>query len=601
VSDSLVNRYNTELGELRRLTAAFAHLNPGRLRLSEDSVEDPHVLRLLEGVALLNARIREKIEDEFPELTDALLDHLHPHYLAPIPSMAIAEVTCQKDLPGCAVLAAGTEIITEEVDGESCCFSTAQEATLWPVIIEEAVLMSRPFAAPANRATAPAVAALRLKLRCAQPDQTFAKLGVDTLRFFLRGAPTVSFPLHELICSGVLAVAVAGSATDAAPVFLGPEAVRAVGFEPQEGLLPAPARATPGYRLLSEFFVFPQKFLFFEVSGLRARTATLGSTLQIYLYLNRTQTELERVVGADALALNCVPLINLFRQHAESIRLTRMQTEYRVVPASSRTKAVEVYSIDQVTASSPDGELVLYRPFYALTHAGVPRDEPRFWHAARRPAQENGPAFESYLTLVDLDLDVELPADWTLSVETTCTNRNLPQRLPFGAGRPSLHLAKPLAAVRAITVLTAPTAPLRLPNRQQGRWRLISHLLLNHLSVTGGEAGADALKEMLRLYDFRDSPDTRALIDSILSITSEQRTARVPGERGALCRGIDIQLKLVDTARSEIRIYLLASVLERVFALQATLNSFTRFNVSVRGRPELLYKWPARAGSLQLL
>lgn len=602
--DELLNYYNSELNALRRLTTAFARAHPtvaGRLRLSEDAVEDPHVSRLLEGVALLNARIRAKIDDEFPELTDALLDQLYPHYLAPVPSMAIVELQCAKDLPRCETVPAQTEIETEPVEGEVCRFSTARPVTLWPLTIDGGNLLARPFVGPATRATAAAVAVVRLSLRCRSNDQTFAKLGVDSLQFFLRGPAATTYPLYELICNGTLAVALAESPTDPDPLFLGRENLRAVGFRGDEGVLPVSARGAVGYRLLTEFFAFPEKFLFFEVTGLRAKTSRLRGTLQIYLYLNRSRPELEKLVGADSFALNCVPIVNLFRQQAEPIRLSQAQSEYRIVPDVRRPDALEIYSVDGVQATSPDGESVSYRAFNAVTHAGTPPGEGKFWHMVRRQSEGSGSALDGYLTLVDLDLDPSLPANWVVSVDATCTNRDLPARLPFGGGRPTLRLAKPLATVTAVAAMTVPTAALRLPNRKQGRWKLVSHLLLNHLSITGGPAGAEALKEMLRLYDYRDSPDTRAVIDAILSIRSEQRTARVAAERGALCRGINIEILLDESVGSESGIYLLASVLERVFALQVTINSFTRLFVAIRGKPGFTYQWPARAGDRILL
>jgi type VI secretion system protein ImpG len=599
MSDKLVSLYNTELSELRRLTAEFARLHPARIHMSEDDVPDPHVKRLLEGVALLNARIRQKIDDEFPELTGALLDHLYPHYLAPIPSMAVVEFGCQKDLAAAATLPARTEMEAEAIDNQCCRFSTAQPVTLWPITIEEASLKSRPFTAPGDRRTAGAVSVLQLKLRCRAPDQTFKKLGVDRLRFFLRGAHAESYPLHELICSSCVAVAVADSAADAAPVILGPQALRTVGLERDEALLPTPARAAFAYRLLTEFFVFPNKFTFFEVCGLSARSATLGNSLHLYIYLNRARPELERDITA-AFALNCTPVINLFQHRSEPIRLTRTQNEYRVQPAGSRPGAIEVYSLDTVVASS-SGSVRPYKPLYALTHSGAAANEKRFWHASRRQSYGSAALLDCYLSLVDLDLDPNLPADSVVSVEMTCTNGNLPQRLPFGNGHPILRLVSPLAAVSSISALTMPTPAVRMAQRDQGTWRLVSHLLLNHLSLTGGEAGADALKEMLRLYDFVDNRETRGLIDAIFSITSVQRTARVPAQRGALCRGLEILLELNDSVRPESGMYLLLSVLEQVFALQATINSFTRFNVAVRGKPGTLYKWPARVGSRQLL
>ena len=604
MSDDLLNHYNRELGALRRLAAEFARAHPtvaGRLRLSESAVEDPHVSRLLEGAALLNARIRQKIEDEFPELTDALLDHLYPHYLAPIPSMAIVELSCQKDLAGSFTVPAQTEIETEPVKSEPCRFTTTQSVKLWPVTLEDARLLSRPLVAPESRATGNAVAALRLQLRCRAPEQTFAALGLDSLRFYLRGPASITHPLYELMGASLVAVAVAESASDPEALFLRPEVLYRPGFAADEGVLPTPARAAVGYRLLTEFFVFPEKFLCFEVGGLRPKTARLGSTLQLYLFFSRSRPELEKLVDVGSFGLNCVPVVNLFPQRAEPIRLTRTQPEYRVVPDVRRPDALEVYSIERVTATSPDGESMTYRPFYSVSHAASAPAKSHFWYAARRPGTAGGSALESYLTLVDLDLDPQQPANWVLSIDTYCTNRDLPARLPFGGGHPVLKLVKPLGAVTSVTAVTAPTTTLRLPNREQGRWRLVSHLLLNHLSVTGGAPGADALKEMLRLYDYRDSPDTRAVIDAIASIRSQQRTARVPGERGAICRGIDIEMLLEDSVGPESGIYLLTAVLERVFALQAAINSFTRLSASVRGKPEVTYRWPARAGDRPLL
>jgi type VI secretion system protein ImpG len=604
--DDLLIHYNRELGALRRLSAEFARAHPkvaARLRLSADSIEDPHVSRLLEGVALLNARTRQKLDDEFPELTDALLDQLYPHYLAPIPSMSIVQLGCQKDLAGSFTVPAATEIDTEAIGGETCRFTIPQPVTIWPIAIADASLTGRPLVAPQTPRAAGAVAVLRLSLECLVADKTFTKLGIDTVRFFLRGPQSTTAPLYELIYNNTIAVALADSSADPKAVILGPEAIVPVGFERDQGVLPYSARSPLGYRLLTEYFAFPEKFLFFDIVGLSAKTLIeSGQKLDIFLYLNRSSTELERVVDSDTFALNCTPVVNLFRQRAEPIRLTQTQSEYRVVPDARRPQALEVYSIDEVTATSPDGENQTYMPFYAMRHSGVLRGELRYWQAVRRSAGDTEEALESFLSLVDLDLDPHLPAHWVVSIETTCTNRNLPLRLPFGGGHPHLTLTKPLAAVTSVTAMLAPSPPLRLPNRKQGRWRLISHLLLNHLSIVGGQDGAEALKEMLRLYDFRDSPETRMLIDGISSITAEQRTARAPGGGiGTLCRGIEIVLTLEERAVAEARAFLLAAVLERVLALQTTINSFTRLSVAVKGRPGYLRRWTPRAGDKPLL
>lgn len=606
MADDLLIHYNRELGALRRLAAEFARSHPkiaGRLRLSADAVEDPHVSRLLEGVALLNARTRQKLDDDFPELTDAFLDQLYPHYLSPIPSMAIVQLGCQRDVAGGVLVPAGSEIVAEPVNGEACHFSTTQAATLWPIELTQASLTGRPIAAPPNPRAAGAAAVLRLSLRCLASERSFTGLGIDAVRFFLRGLPAEAYALYELIHNNMVSVAFADSAVDQRPVVVGSEVVRPVGFERDEALLRYSPRSAPAYRLLTEFFAFPEKFLFFDIANLSAKTLLqAGRSLEIFVYLNRSSPELERSVNAASFALNCLPVINLFRQRAEPIRLTHQQTEYRVAPDLRRPQGLEIHSIDAVTASSPDGQSAIYLPMYAVRHSGAMPGEPRFWHAARRPAEGSDQGLEWYLSLVDLDLDPRAPANWVVSVDTTCSNRDLPARLPFGGGHPHLELAQPIAAVTSVTAVTAPSPPLRLPDRRQGRWRLISHLLLNHLSITGGGDGAEALKEMLRLYDFRDSPETRALIDTIIGVSAEQSTARAPGGGiGGLCRGIDIRLTLDERTSTGSNVFLLTCILERVLALQTTINSFTRLSVAVKGRSGYLRRWPPRAGDRPLL
>src|SRR2546430_4249034 len=118
MADELLSYYNRELAYLRRLGGEFAEAHPkiaGRLRMTADAVEDPHVSRLLEGVAFLNARIRQKLDDDFPELTDAILGQLYPHYLAPVPSMTIVQFRAARGLPGSFTVKADTEFETEPV------------------------------------------------------------------------------------------------------------------------------------------------------------------------------------------------------------------------------------------------------------------------------------------------------------------------------------------------------------------------------------------------------------------------------------------------------------------------------------------------------
>jgi type VI secretion system protein ImpG len=188
-----------------------------------------------------------------------------------------------------------------------------------------------------------------------------------------------------------------------------------------------------------------------------------------------------------------------------------------------------------------------------------------------------------------------------LSTDAQCTNRDLPAGLPFGGGHPELRPVEATAGIAQLLCLTAPTAPLRPPLREHRFWRLVSHLSLGHLSVVGGSEGAAALREVLRLYDLRDSPETRDAIDALLGVSAAPGTARVPGRAGAFCRGLDVTLEFDPATWQSSGLYLLAAVLDRFLALHATVNSFVRTGAVLRGRSGRAAAWPARAGTRVLL
>jgi type VI secretion system protein ImpG len=610
MTDELLPYYNRELAFLRRMGAEFAQAHPkiaGRLRMGPDTVEDPHVSRLLEGVALLNARMRHKLDDDFPELTQALLEVLYPHYLAPLPSAAIVQFVLRGDLASAYEVASGTALETAPVDGEPCRFRTCGPATLWPIEIESAKLTGRPVLAPRVPQFASAVASLRMVLRCRSNAATFGSLAPSSLRFFLRGPMQLSAQLYELLLNDVVGVAVGTAPDDASPVVLADASISAAGFGRDEALFPWRAASFPGYRLLTEYFMFPQKFLFFDLTGLApAAAAKPGGRIEVFFYLRRSSLDLEQNVAKDSFALGCVPVVNLYRHMAERIEVTHHEAEYRVVPDARRPMSTEVWSIDRVTATTADGDEEEFAPFYSVRHATRASSRARFFQTARRPSTSRSAqrvnGTDVFLTLVDLELRPSAPEGRILVVETTCLNRDLPAHLPFGGNQPRIHLVEGGAPLDAVQCLTQPTPTLRPDLRHGQLWRIVSHLSLNHLSIVGGDEAADALREVLKLYDYRDSAETRATIDGVASVSSRESTARGPWRgHGGICRGTEVRVEFDAARHSANETFLLASVLERFFALYCSVNSFVRTVATVKGREGELRRWAPRAGEKTLL
>jgi type VI secretion system protein ImpG len=547
VTDPLLPYYNRELTFLRRLGAEFATAHPkiaGRLRLGPDASEDPHVERLVQAFAYVSARIRHKLDDDFPELSEALLGVLYPHYLAPVPSMAVVQFALdpeQTSLSSGLTIPRHTALETEPIDGDPCRFRTCYPVTLWPIELVEARLERPPFKAPVTRVSNRGASVLRLRLRCTSDQVAYPDLELTTLRLFFKGQNQHVFPLYELLFNNVLGVALAGGPDDPAPVALPPDCVRPVGFGSEEGLLPYSARSFLGYRLLTGFFAFPEIYLFCDLAGLdQARQGRIANVLEVYFYLDRASPDLEANLSADNFQLGCTPVVNLYRQRADPNQLSQTRSEYAVVPDARRPLAHEVHSIDRVSALTAAGDVVEFRPLYSASHADGHAAPGRFWHAMRRTAGSPDGGTDVSLTLVDLDQRTAAADGWTLEVETTCLNRDLPRRLPFGGGQPRLQFTDGGASV-GVRCLTAPTPARRLANGKAALWRLISHLSLNHRSLLDSADGAGPLREILKLYDFTDSEETRSCSPvcgntfsdcTARSIPSPDWQSRLTGKRG---------------------------------------------------------------------
>jgi type VI secretion system protein ImpG len=605
LSDELLPYYEKELSSIRRLGARFARDNPliaGRLGLGESGeARDPHVERMIEAFAYLNARTRHKLEDEFPELTESLLGVLYPHYQAPIPSLAIVQFEldpAQKPTTG-HTIPRHAPLETESILGEPCRFRTCYPVTLWPISVQAASLSKPPFTAPSTPRSTTAEAVLRLELSCTDPKLTFAELELSTLRFFLMGQAQHMYRLYELIFNNTIEAALANGPNDDDPVVLGADCLRPVGFEADEGLLPYSPRSFMGYRLLTEFFAFPKKFLFVDLAGLQGRLERLGNRLEIYLYLNRPQSDLEKHLSAENFRLGCTPIVNLYEQRAEPVQVTQADFEYRVVPDARWPVSHEVYSIERVIGTAPDGGSVEYMPFFSTKHAVSEEAGQAYWHATRKPAQDNGNTdhgTEVHLALVDLGFQRSAPTEWTLLVETVCLNRDLPSRLPFGGDQPRLQQSDGGGLVSRIVCLTPPTPTLRPAMRQGLLWRLISHLSLNHLSLVDGDDKGEALREILKLYDFKDDAETRKIIAGIVGVNSKRVVGNLRGgAQSGFCRGVEVTIRFDEACFTGGGLFLLASVLEKFLGLYCTLNSFTKM-VAIKGRDEVLRRWQPRLG-----
>jgi type VI secretion system protein ImpG len=323
---------------------------------------------------------------------------------------------------------------------------------------------------------------------------------------------------------------------------------------------------------------------------------------EIYFYLDKTNKDLEQYIDASNFALGCVPLLNLFKHRAEPITINHTEPEYEIVPESQRHEFFEIYSVDAVTAIEKDSTQIPYVPFYGIKH-----DQPDspFWYATRRPAMPHEGVMRDgtdlFVSLVNLELNPLEPSDFALDIETTCCNRSLPNQLPFGGNQPYFQFSDFSAPVSKIDCLIRPSPTYRLDRGKSIYWRLLSHLNLNQVSLIDTKEGCEALREMLRLYNFPDSIETRALIESVLSLSSKPVVARDPNGTMNFCQGLEITLELDEDRLTGNSPFLFVSILERFFALYTNLNSFTKLIVKNKNKQKVLYECSARAGEQVLI
>lgn len=588
----LLERYRDELLFLRRMGAKFARAYPRiarRLELGDGPCPDPHVERLIEGVAFLTARIQHALEGELPEVTSGLLSYLYPHFVQPVPSMAVARLTPADGGAGMTTaleVPRHTQLFVETTfQGRTCRFRTCYPVELWPFEVED-VRMESPAAYDflAGRGYGGVQSVLRVRLRTLAAP--IAELAPSRLRFHLYGEPAITGPLYELLTCNLLHVACLPDGRKPARGERPPAAtLRPVGFGEDDEVLPTPPHGLRGYTLLQEYFAFPEKFLFVDVEGIDPAGAE--ETLDL-LFLIEAAPRRRLSLGPENFVLGCTPIVNLFEKVTEPIHLDGRRFEYRLCPDARWERTTEVHSIRAISDSlSLDGEGVSVAPLYGITHPA--EDDVIYWDFRRRPAAAPGmPGTDVWVSFVDARLRKRLPAEQSLRAHTLCTNRDLATHLDQGE---RLHVEDGPHAL--VECLTRPTAPLSPPVQGETLWRLISHLALSHLGLPEGEATTEALREQLRLYEFTSPISVEPQLLAIQQVRRE--TVALRADQGAwrgFCRVQRVTLRVDEERFGGISPVLLGFVLHHYFGLHASVNVFTQLALESRQREGTWKLWP---------
>lgn len=594
---ALNHYYQSELTALRQLGKRFAQRNPALAPFLGESGRDPDVERLFEGFAFLTGRLRQKLDDELPELTHSLMHLLWPNYMRPLPAFGMLQFG-----PGTATghiqrVARHTPVQATALEGVHCQFLTAYDTDVLPV-----ALQALDYAVTGEGA----VLALKLKFTANNSPEVLA---LAPLRLHLAGERYISQQLYLSLLQQVeqvevrlldgAGVALQDDSGNPCSTLLEPKGITPVGFAETEALVPYPLNTFRGYRHLQEYFAYPEKFLFVDLHGLDALGQYPASLLEqaqgLQLRFTFRGASAQRIQPSlDNVRLNCTPIVNLFTEDAAPIRLDGRRERYRVLPGTQNSMHHGVFSVDKVTGWKPGGggysEYVLFESF---EHDDNPDDaQARPHYSVRQEPSSSGEGLDTYLCFGQRGTG----AHETVSVELTCTNQDLPRQLSEGsvclpcAGTPaSLDF-------RNIGVITPCYAP---PLHRDFLWKLISNMSLNYLSL----ANVEALKVILETYDLPRYYDKQAEKVSRKLMAGLTHIRHAPADRlyrGLPIRGVRTELT-VDARgyRGEGELYLFTSVLNEFFALYASLNSFHQLHVhTAQGET---YVWTPRMGQQPLL
>lgn len=585
--------YDEELDYIRNLAREFGATHHEAAHLVEPG-QDPDVERLLEGFAFLAAQVRQTLDDDFPELTQGLFHMLWPHYLRPVPSMAIEQF---KPRPGALRqtqrVPHGAQVVTDESSADlRFRFRTCWDVQLQPLELDSAAIET----------TRKGEVSLVLQFAL-QPNVKFDSLDLSSLRLYLHEDVRHAWQLHFHLCRRVADATATADAGDG-PV---PVRIEPVGFAREHAVLPHRDGVPPGYRLLQEYFLFPQKFGFVDLCGLEAlRGDQVKSRFTVRVVFDAEAEPGMRVVKDD-LRLNCTPVVNLFPHESEPVTLEATRARYPLRPQGSDKGRLDIWSVDGMAVRGTD-RVDRDLPWFYSFSPDVFRESAAYF-TTRRQASPDGESFTTYATVVEASGAAKPIGEGVATFEITCTNGRAVAALEAGALRGATDSSPTGTTFENIT---KPTPQIEVPQRIGLLWRLLSLLTLSRARLASAEtlrltlelmaslnAGAGASEKgfVLGGQDERAARDIQRRIRALRGVDTKA-VERIHG--GGMIRGARVSVTVDPQPFEGLgALHLFGGVLDEYFASHATLNTFTQLEVR-HDESRLPLVWPPRLGQERL-
>lgn len=600
--EELLPYYEKQLQEFGQQSRLFADKYPKiaqRLSLNQEQIDDPHIERLIQAFSLIAARIDKKLADSYDIFTRSLFEVMFPQYLRHFPACSVVsfeDINKQKQLTEAHVIAKGTSLKSRSFKGVQCEFTTSAEVRLLPIQLESLSFQTNPSAHIHLNQNA----TLNLKFDLLNPAKNWLKL--EKLPIYLDAIS--NFPLQVL--DHIFHKDTSFSLRINQKVISIKNPFEVMGFDENESILPIDQHTHHAYRLLIEYFCFPEKFSYLNLNLdvlKHLKSEQQSFEIQIHLKLNLNDQAIIRNYSELNVAnfkLFTSPVVNLFEKQAEPQKINHKNLEYPLITDAHHPEFYQVYSIVEMNLirekSNQDQVIYPILPFFAMSH--YHGDDVQFFYALNPTILQNQ-FVETGYSIISKDLEPQSIKSDFVSCKLLCSNRDLPHEA-LGQSNNVLNLNDSTIARRAL-VLKRPTEPFQFEKNKNEQWRIISHLSLNTLALMKGDA-VSHIKELLELYNLPKSKENHLIIDAIKTIEFEITHKLVEAKPFPMfVRGVKVLIDIDAQVFRGHSLYIFSQLVSHIFNLKVQMNSFVDVFVRDHNTKQELYQCAQNVGGKKLL
>lgn len=584
MKNKFIDQYQSELNILKESGELFSKKHPEiakNLQINRQEIDDPSVSRLIESMAFLNARTQLKIDEKTSDLAQALTSNLNPDFIKDTPSAAIIEFIPAIDLDDEVTIKRHTLLETDPARYDAYKFKTVYNTKILPIKICSAEMLRSD---KDNEL-------LQIALSTLSMAQSFSNFDTNQIRFYINNIKNDGSKIYEALFTKLTKITVVDHQGKLTGTLL-PSALKQIGFNEDEALLPQPKESLPCYRLVKEYFSSNNKFMFFSIDGLSDCLKKLKQDMKIQFHFSQEITNLSKKVDNKSFALHCVPVVNLFDKYAEPIKLTHHEQELKLTVDNRKPNLYEVYEVKEVHAISNTGEQIAVKKYGTIHHN---EHDEVYWQSKERTSIMANRK-DCYLTIIDPHGKLLRDGSWTLQTKVTCCNYKLPRDLAETGQMTQLTFTDISAPIRKVTWLELPSMPATLSEYKTRPEYLIAHLNLNYKSLVFDNGLA--LKGLLNIYNIRNDNFLTKLITNIIEIKSKKITRRSPEFRNNVyCHGIGIAIYIAPGKAT----YLFFCIVNQLLSMSISMNSFIELTVLNINDNQEIYKWPVKFGNKKIL